>query len=180
MFLYPSLSWEFSFSFFLLLLPKAPQYLVASSSCECLQLCFVGRRLSVAWWVVPCLHPGSEPAKPWAAKVERANLSTQPRGQPPRIFNSIIVWAPAACKVRAADFRLLVTACILCSFAVISFLPSHTCTSGFILLYCYAWQHNLLKSYFLLFCFTFLDKLKNRDTQASVSWRLGLFVPGEN
>ena len=36
----------------------------------------------MAWWAVPCPHSGSEPAKPWAAKVERSNLTTRPWGQP--------------------------------------------------------------------------------------------------
>ena len=32
--------------------------------------------------VVPCLRPGSKPAKPWAAAGEHANLTTWPQGQP--------------------------------------------------------------------------------------------------
>ena len=35
------------------------------------------------WHVcVPCLCPGSEPEKPWAAEVEPANLATRLPGQP--------------------------------------------------------------------------------------------------
>ena len=37
--------------FFLLLLHKAPQYIVVYSSCECLWLCYVGHHLSMAGWV---------------------------------------------------------------------------------------------------------------------------------
>ena len=69
------------FSFFFLL-PKAPQYTIVYSSCECLCLCYVGRHLSMAWWVVPCLRSGCKPAKPQAAEAERVNLTTRPRGQP--------------------------------------------------------------------------------------------------
>ena len=50
---------------------SSPQSPPVYSSCECLWLCCVGRRLSMAWWAVPCLCPGSEPAKHWAAKEER-------------------------------------------------------------------------------------------------------------
>ena len=35
---------------------------------------------------MPCPRPGSEPAKPWAAEVEQANLTTRPRGRPPQIL----------------------------------------------------------------------------------------------
>ena len=58
-------------AFFLFsLLLKQPQYIVVYSSCECLWLYYVGHLLSMAWQVVPCLLPGSEPAKPWAPKAE--------------------------------------------------------------------------------------------------------------
>ena len=62
-----------SFFFLLLLLPKAPQYIVVYSSCRSFWLCCVGCYLSMAWWAVPCRHPGSEPAKPWAAEAEHVN-----------------------------------------------------------------------------------------------------------
>ena len=77
-----------SFFFFSVLFPKAPQYIVVYSNCEYLWLCYVGHHLSMAWWVVPCLHPGSKPAKPWAwaAEVEQANLTTWPRGRPPEFL----------------------------------------------------------------------------------------------
>ena len=42
----------------------------------------MGLHLNVAWWVVPCPHPGSEPVKPWAAEAECVNLATWPRGWP--------------------------------------------------------------------------------------------------
>ena len=48
-----------SFFLLLLLLPKAPQYIVAYSSCDCLWLCYVGRCLRIAWSAVPCPRPGS-------------------------------------------------------------------------------------------------------------------------
>ena len=64
---------------FLLLLPKALQYIVVSSSCERLWFCYVGRCLYMAWWAVPCLGPESELAKPWATNAERANLTTRPQ-----------------------------------------------------------------------------------------------------
>ena len=35
----------------------------------------MGPRLSMAWWVVPCPHPGSEPVKSWATEEERTNLT---------------------------------------------------------------------------------------------------------
>ena len=68
--------------FFSLLLPKSPQYIVVYSSCECLWLSYVGCCLNMAWWAVPCLCPGSEPAKPWAAEAEHATLTTRPQGRP--------------------------------------------------------------------------------------------------
>ena len=68
--------------FLLLLLPKAPQYIAVYSSCRSFWLCYVGRSLSMAWWVVPCLCPGSERAKPWATEAEHMNLTTQPWGRP--------------------------------------------------------------------------------------------------
>ena len=40
----------------------------------------------MAWWAVPCLCPGSEPAKPWGTKAERANSTTWPQGWPPKLF----------------------------------------------------------------------------------------------
>ena len=42
----------------------------------------MGCRLNVAWWMVQCLRPGSEPGKPWAAVAEHANLTTRPQGWP--------------------------------------------------------------------------------------------------
>ena len=71
---------------FVFLLPKAPHYMVVYSSCECLWLCYVGCCLSMAWWAVPCPHPGSEPTKPWAAKAECTNLTTRPRAGPSTRF----------------------------------------------------------------------------------------------
>ena len=65
---------------FFLLLPKAPQYIVVYSNCECFWSCYMGGCLNLTWWAVPCLHPGSEPVKPWAAKVEHMNVTAQPRG----------------------------------------------------------------------------------------------------
>ena len=72
--------------FLLLLLPKAPQYIVVRSSCECLWLCYVGRLLSMAWWTLLGPHPGSEPGKPRA--VEAADWATRPRpqGRPPASY----------------------------------------------------------------------------------------------
>ena len=64
--------------FFPPLLPKAPRYIAVYSSCECFWLCYVGRRLSVTWWAVPCSCPGCEPAKPSGVEVELANLTTRP------------------------------------------------------------------------------------------------------
>ena len=72
---------RFYFSFFS---PKPPWYIVMSffsvvgpSSCG-----NVGRCLSMAWWVGPCLRPGSELAKPWATEAECVNLTIWPWGQP--------------------------------------------------------------------------------------------------
>ena len=51
----------------------------------------VGCHLSMTCGVVPCPHPGSEPAKPWAAQVKRVNLTTQPQGRPLDIpFNHLL------------------------------------------------------------------------------------------
>ena len=38
--------------FFKFFSPKPLQYIVVDSSCECLWLCHVGHRLSMAWWAV--------------------------------------------------------------------------------------------------------------------------------
>ena len=70
-------------SFFLNSSPQSPpRYIVAYFSCGSFWLCYVGCRLNMAWWVVPCPCPGSEPVKPWAAEAERANLTTWPEGRP--------------------------------------------------------------------------------------------------
>ena len=68
--------------FFLLFLPKAPQYTVVYSSCQCFQLCYVGRCPSMARWAAPCPSRGWEPVKPRAAEAERVNATTQPWGRP--------------------------------------------------------------------------------------------------
>ena len=76
---------------FFLLLPKAPQYIVVYSSCRSFWLSYVGRHLSMTWWVVPHPHPGSEPAKPWVLKAERRNLTTRSWGRPDIYFLSLFV-----------------------------------------------------------------------------------------
>ena len=70
----------------LLLLCTGPQYIVVYSSSRSSWLCCVGRRLSMAQWAVLGPHPGSEPAKPWAAESELQNLVTQPRGPPQHLL----------------------------------------------------------------------------------------------
>ena len=76
---------SFLFSFFS---SKSSQYVVVYSSCMPFWLCYVGHRLSMAWWAVPWPCPGSEPVKPWASEAECANLTTQPRCQP----STLKVW----------------------------------------------------------------------------------------
>ena len=46
----------------------------------------------VAWWAAPCPCPGSQWAKPWAAEVDHANLTTQPRGQPLITIAFFLIW----------------------------------------------------------------------------------------
>ena len=41
----------------------------------------------MTWWAMPCLHPGSELVKPWAAEAECTNLTTQPQGRPPEVLH---------------------------------------------------------------------------------------------
>ena len=72
--------------FFSLLLPKALRYIVVYSSCRSFWLCCVGCCLSMAWWAVLGLRPGSEPAKAQATKEKCVNSTSQPRGQPPNQF----------------------------------------------------------------------------------------------
>ena len=60
---------------------------VGPSSCG---MWHVGRRLSMTWRGVPCPHPGSKPAKPWATEAECRNLTSQPWGQPHKILFLII------------------------------------------------------------------------------------------
>ena len=45
----------------------------------------------MAWGVVPCPRPGSEPVKPWAAQAELANLTTWPQGRPQHFWN--LLWS---------------------------------------------------------------------------------------
>ena len=54
--------------FFFFFSPKPPRYVVVYSSCGSLWLCYVGCHLSMAWWVVPHLCPGSKPANPGLPK----------------------------------------------------------------------------------------------------------------
>uniref|UniRef100_F6W079 CDGSH iron-sulfur domain-containing protein 2 n=1 Tax=Equus caballus TaxID=9796 RepID=F6W079_HORSE len=59
--------------------------LTKAAYCRCWRsktLWHVGCRLSMAGRAVPCLRPGFEPAKPWAAEAEHANLTTQPWAGP--------------------------------------------------------------------------------------------------
>ena len=72
----------FFFLFFSFSSPQSPQSIVVYSSCRSFWLCCMGRCLSMAWWAVPCLLPGSEWAKLWAAEVEPKNLNAQSRSQP--------------------------------------------------------------------------------------------------
>ena len=65
---------------FLLLLPKAAQYIVLC--CECLWLWRVGRHLNMAWWAVPCPRPGSKLAKSRATSGAR-KLNHSATGPPP-------------------------------------------------------------------------------------------------
>ena len=67
--------------FFLLLLSKAPWYIVVDSSCRFSWLCCVGHWLSTAWWAVPHGRPGSEPSKSLGRR-SRAQTTTGPWGQP--------------------------------------------------------------------------------------------------
>ena len=47
--------------------PK-PQYIAVYPSCKLLWFFSVGCCLSMAWWAVPCLRPGTEPANPGPPK----------------------------------------------------------------------------------------------------------------
>ena len=51
----------------------------------------MGRRLNVAWRVVPCLCPGSEP---WATAAERTNLTTRPRSRPLAFLLCVFLLVP--------------------------------------------------------------------------------------
>ena len=44
----------------------------------------------MAWWAVLGLQPEYEPAKPWAAEAEHANLTSWPWGQPLNL--TFILW----------------------------------------------------------------------------------------
>ena len=65
------------FFFFCFIFPTPP-YIVVYLSCRSFQLWDVGRSLNMAWRVVPCPRPGSEP---WATAAERTNLTTRPRSR---------------------------------------------------------------------------------------------------
>ena len=78
----PELTSVANLLFVLLLLPKAPRYIVIYSSCRSFWLCYVGHCLSMAWRAVPCPHPWSELVKPWATKAKHAHLTTRPWGWP--------------------------------------------------------------------------------------------------
>ena len=70
----------FFYLFFFFFSSKHPQHIITHSSCECLWLCYVGRCLSMAWWVVLCSCLGSEIARPQAAEVKLVNSTTLPWG----------------------------------------------------------------------------------------------------
>ena len=80
-------SWEVFF--FLLFLPKSPQYIVVYFSCGSFELWHVWCHLSVTWWAVPCLRPGAEAAKPWATEAEPVNLITRPGAGPLGLLFSV-------------------------------------------------------------------------------------------
>ena len=69
-----------SFFFFFILLPKAPQYAVIYSSCECLWLCYVARHLSGAM-SAPRIRTSEILGCP--SGMEHENLITWPWGRPP-------------------------------------------------------------------------------------------------
>ena len=81
--------------FLLSLLPKAPHYTVVYSSHRSFWLCCVGHHLSMARRVVPCLHPGSELEKPWAAEAEHTNLTTQPQIWPSVFIFLMVSFRPS-------------------------------------------------------------------------------------
>ena len=107
--LLPVFVFSFFLSFFLLLiLPKAPQYIVVYSGCRFFWLCYVGCCLSMAWWVVPCPYLGSEPAKPWAAETECTNPTSWPRGWPLIfIFIPLCVMSPLPSLATFWDFLFI-------------------------------------------------------------------------
>ena len=64
----------------------------------------------MAWRVVPCLCPGSEPAKPWATKAEHVSWITQPRGRPLPCFylmRSALTWTCNGARGHAVRWRSL-------------------------------------------------------------------------
>ena len=75
------------FHFFFSFSPKPPRFIVVYSSCRSFWLCYVGRCLSMAWWVVPCLRLGSQPVKSLATKVERAKLTTDHGASSSNVFD---------------------------------------------------------------------------------------------
>ena len=95
--------------FFLLLLPKATQHIVVYSSCRSFWLCYLGRHLSMAWWVVPCPCPGSDLAKPWAAEAECRNLTTHGAGPCPLFCRLELPWLTEVFLVQTVTLNSLHT-----------------------------------------------------------------------
>ena len=57
-----------------------------------LPLLYVGCPESMAWWVVLCPHPGSEPANPQAAEVQYVKLATTPQHWPLTLVSAESFW----------------------------------------------------------------------------------------
>ena len=104
------------FCFFLLILPKAPQYIIVYSSCECLWLCYMGHHLSVAWWAVLGPRPGSKQVKPWATKTE-CELNHLATGQAPLLLLLHRILSPHSLALGTVSLRIAQTPWTSCPWA---------------------------------------------------------------
>ena len=74
------------FDFYLFFFLGEESWPWANIHCQSSSILYVGCRHSMAWWALCRSAPGVRTHKPWAAKVEHANLTTMPLGRLPKFI----------------------------------------------------------------------------------------------
>ena len=92
----------------------------------------MGRCLNMAWRVVPCPHPGFEPAKPWAAGRGAHKLNHSATGLAPSVAFKLKFFHLAQCIRDSAPWS-----CVsgVHPFSLLSNVPLHGCTTAGLSLY---------------------------------------------